>query len=293
VPDFGLDAAGGMVLDYGPRRFTVGFDERLKPYVLDERGRPRRALPRPGAKDDPDLAPAAYKRFAALKKDVRTVAGAQIQRLETAMIERRRWPLADFRRLLAGHPLLRHIVGRLVWQADDGTTFRVAEDGTFADSADEALDLPGGAYVRIPHRLELTESLETWAAVFADYEIAQPFAQLDRPVHALTPRERETGDLARFRGIKVPLGRLLALERQGWEHEAPADAGIVGGLSRPLPGGATASIGFEPAVAIGYRDPAEEVTIGAWISGDAAALDSIAACELLAELTAVTEPSEG
>ncbi|MEV5827403.1 hypothetical protein AB0L25_17665 [Spirillospora sp. NPDC052242] len=33
VPDFGLSADGSMVLDYGPRRFTVGFDEQLRPYV--------------------------------------------------------------------------------------------------------------------------------------------------------------------------------------------------------------------------------------------------------------------
>jgi hypothetical protein len=28
-----LDADGGMTLDYGPRRFVVGFDDQLKPYV--------------------------------------------------------------------------------------------------------------------------------------------------------------------------------------------------------------------------------------------------------------------
>ena len=39
VPDFGLDADGSLGLDYGPRRFTVGFDEPLKPYVVDEDGK--------------------------------------------------------------------------------------------------------------------------------------------------------------------------------------------------------------------------------------------------------------
>jgi hypothetical protein len=60
VPDFGLDTDGGMVLDYGPRRFTVGFDEQLKPYVTGEDGKRRKALPKPGAKDDATLAPAAW-----------------------------------------------------------------------------------------------------------------------------------------------------------------------------------------------------------------------------------------
>src|SRR3569833_2370528 len=74
VPAFGLDEDGSLRLDYGPRRFVVGFDERLKPYVLDESGRRRRALPAPGARDAAERAPAARKRFAALKKDVRTVS---------------------------------------------------------------------------------------------------------------------------------------------------------------------------------------------------------------------------
>ncbi|MFI0448136.1 DUF4132 domain-containing protein [Actinomadura sp. 6N118] len=301
VPDFGLGPDGSLVLDYGPRSFMVGFDEQLKPYVRDERGKPRQTLPKPGAKDDPDLAPAAYKRFAALKKDVRTVAADQIQRLETAMIERRDWALPDFQRLLVSHPLLRHIARRLVWLAGDGSSFRVAEDGTFADSTDDTCTLPPTASVRIAHPLDLSGpltgsladslagslagSLAAWSEVFADYEIAQPFPQLGRPVHALTPAERETGRLERFENVPVPLGRLLALERRGWEHETPADAGIVGSMSRRLPGGAEVQIGFDTAVAIGHRDPAQEVTIAVWVTGD---LDPIVASELLTELAAVT-----
>ncbi|MFG1998031.1 DUF4132 domain-containing protein [Spirillospora sp. NPDC048911] len=285
VPDFGLGPDGGLVLDYGPRSFTVGFDGLLKPYVRDERGKPRQTLPKPGTKDDPVLAPAAYKAFATLKKDVRTVAAVQIQRLETAMIERRRWTLPDFQRLLASHPLLRHIVRRLVWLADDGTSFRVAEDGTFADSADDACTLPAAASVRVAHPLDLPDSLTAWAEVFADYEIAQPFPQLGRPVLALTPAERESGRLERFENAPVPLGRLLELERRGWKHGDPADAGIVVGMSRQLPGGALVEIGFDPAVAIGGRDPAQKVTLAVWVTGE---LDPIIASELLAELTAVT-----
>ncbi|MEV5408175.1 DUF4132 domain-containing protein [Thermopolyspora sp. NPDC052614] len=117
VPDFGLDAGGGMVLDYGPRRFVVGFDEQLKPYVADEDGKRRASLPKPGAKDDPEPAAEAYKRFAALKKDVRAAAADQIRRLESAMLEQRRWTVPEFETYLAGHPLLRHITRRLVSRA--------------------------------------------------------------------------------------------------------------------------------------------------------------------------------
>jgi hypothetical protein len=115
VPDLGLDADGSMVLDYGRRRFTVGFDEQLKPFVADAAGKRLKALPKPGAQDDQVLAPEAFQRFAALKKDVRAIAADQVRRLERAMVDQRRWSGADFRRYFAGHPLLRHLVRRLVW----------------------------------------------------------------------------------------------------------------------------------------------------------------------------------
>ncbi|OEV11789.1 MolR family transcriptional regulator, partial [Streptomyces nanshensis] len=115
VPDFGLDADGSTVVDYGPRHFTVGFDEQLRPYVLDQHGKRRKSLPQPGAHDDAELAAAERKRFMALKKDVRTVASDQVRRLEAAMVAGRSWTAGEFRDLFASHPLLWHLVRRLVW----------------------------------------------------------------------------------------------------------------------------------------------------------------------------------
>ncbi|WP_067457332.1 DUF4132 domain-containing protein [Actinomadura macra] len=225
VPRFGLDGAGTLILDYGPRRFTVGFDEQLRPYVTDEAGRLRKSLPKPGAKDDPALAPAAHQRFADLKKDVRAVAAIQVRRLEAAMLTGRRWEAGEFREHLVGHPLLWHLVRRLVWTSG-GVAFRVAEDGTFADVHDDAVTLAGpAAEVALVHPLHLGGDLAAWAEVFADYEILQPFPQLGRTVRALTTEESAAWRLPRFEGITVPTGALLALEKRGWERGAPEDNG--------------------------------------------------------------------
>ncbi|MGW5637449.1 DUF4132 domain-containing protein, partial [Streptomyces sp. NPDC003832] len=186
VPDCGLDADGGTVIDYGTRRFRVGFDEKLRPFVQDADGRPRKALPAPAAKDDPELAPAERKRFAALKKDVRAVAGDQVRRLEAAMVTRRSWTAAEFRELFVAHPLLWHLVRRLVWlrESDDTVTaFRVVADRTFADVGGEVLALPEGAGVRLAHPLDLGGELEAWSELFAGEGIVQPFPQLGRAVH--------------------------------------------------------------------------------------------------------------
>ncbi|RSN68896.1 DUF4132 domain-containing protein [Actinomadura sp. WAC 06369] len=264
VPHFGLDADGSMALDYGPRRFTVGFDEQLKPFVVDEAGKVRKALPKPGAKDDPELAPAAHKAFAALKKDVRTVAADQLRRLERAMVEGRRWTPDEFRAHLVRHPLAGHLARRLVWLADtaDGTaSFRVAEDGTLADADDKTFDLAESARVGIAHPLHLGDTLPVWREVFADYEILQPFEQLARPVHALTDAERESGRLERFEGLEVPFGTVLGLEKRGWERAEPGDGGSQEYMSRRAGADRYTVVDLYPGFSIGVPDATGDVQL--------------------------------
>ncbi|GGV36384.1 hypothetical protein GCM10010182_70640 [Actinomadura cremea] len=264
VPDFGLDAAGTLTLDYGPRRFTVGFDERLGPTITDEDGTARKSLPKPGAKDDPESAPAAYKRFADLKKDVRTIAADQVTRLETAMVTRRRWTLGEFGDLLAGHPLIRHLVRRLIWLAEhDGrtTAFRVAEDGTYADTDDEAVVLPEQAEIGVAHLLDLGGAVPAWSALLADYEILQPFPQLGRTVHTLTAAERETAHLERFAGLKVPARAVLGLTGRGWERGAPQDAGVECWISRRVGRNRHVVIDLDPGLPVSAPDSLGDQTI--------------------------------
>ncbi|GIH23298.1 hypothetical protein Aph01nite_16080 [Acrocarpospora phusangensis] len=285
VPDFGLSADGSLTLDYGRRRFVVGFDEQLKPYVTDAAGKRLKNLPKPGANDDPELAPAASQRFAGLKKDVRAVASDNIRRLEQAMVTRRRWTGAEFRRLLVGHPLLWHIVRRLVWGLYDASgrltgALRVAEDRSFADVEDDTLTLPDEAVVGVAHPLELGEELAAWAEVFADYEILQPFPQLGRETYA--PDETL---LAEISEAKVPTVKVVGLERRGWRRGSPQDAGIQCWIERDVPDGRTITIGIIPGIAVGYLDFAEEQTLeGISLDG----LDPITVSEILRDLREIT-----
>ncbi|MBB4950456.1 putative DNA-binding WGR domain protein [Kitasatospora gansuensis] len=308
VPDFGLDAHGSTVIEYGPRRFTVGFDEQLKPYVLDEDGKRRKDLPAPGAKDDAELAPAERKRFAALKKDVRTVAADQVHRLEVAMVGQRSWTATEFGQLFVGHPLLWHLVRRLVWLAEtDGraVAFRVAEDRSYAGVEDETLTLPADALVRLAHPLHLGAELAAWAELFADYEILQPFPQLGRQVHTLTEQEADGARLHRFEGVKVPTVKLLGLQRRGWDRGDPQDAGVERWISRRLGPGRYLVLAPDEGIAVGAIDIFPEQRIETvWLDttpgdhrpsrtyplrfGD---LDPVIASELLGDLTELTEPT--
>ncbi|WP_433170527.1 DUF4132 domain-containing protein [Actinoallomurus sp. CA-150999] len=302
VPDLGLDADGSMTLDYGHRRFVVGFDEELKPYVTDEDGKRRKTLPKPGVKDDQTLAPAAYKRFGDLKKEVRTTATEQIKRLEQAMVSGRGWTAGEFRSLFVEHALLWHIVRRLVWSAEaDGvvTTFRIAEDRTFADVGDDKFTLSESARVVLPHPLRLGgEEVGAWRQVFADYEILQPFPQLERAVHALTEEERELGNLTRFDGLTVHFGRILGMTGRGWELGEKETGGFRRQISFMTPDERHLMVQIEPGIrVIAPEEYAEQEITRVWLFtgrfsgtrlpfGD---LDPVVASEILAEFVRLAE----
>jgi hypothetical protein len=302
VPDFGLDRNGSMVLDYGPRRFTVGFDEQLKPVVADEDGSRRKVLPKPAAKDDPVLAPAAYAAFSALKKDVRTIAADQIRRFEQAMVRSRRWSAAEQRALFVEHPLLWHVARRLVWATFDQAgavtgSFRVAEDRTLADADDNEVTLADDALVGIAHPLHLRDRLGAWSDLFADYEILQPFPQLGRDTWALTAEERRATVLHRLDGVVIATGRVLGLAHRGWERGTVEDAGVSGAMYKPVTGNRVLVLELDPGIIAGMATEWNEQKVtGVWLSDGVpdwrpdrgyrpfSELDAVTASELLRDL---------
>jgi hypothetical protein len=243
VPDLGLDEDGSLTLDFGPRSFRVGFDESLKPFVLDGTGKRVADLPKPAKSDDAEKAKGAAETWKVLKKDARTIASSQILRLELAMCAQRRWEQDVFQRFLLEHPLVVHLVRRLVWGACDAdgrlvSTFRVAEDRTLADENDAAFALPAAARVGIPHRIELGDvQAARWGQVLGDYEIIQPFAQLSREVFAPTADQAKATSLEVVKGHKVPTGKVLGLDARGWRRGPPQDAGVVCWYEKPLADG--------------------------------------------------------
>jgi hypothetical protein len=264
VPDFGLDDSAAAVLDYGPRQFRVGFDEALKPFVTDMDGKPRKSLPKPGAKDDELLAQSARERFTFLKKELRTVAADLVGRLESAMIQGRTWSTEEFRRYFTDHPLVRHLARRLVWTAEaDGaaTAFRVAEDATLSDVADDEFTLPDGAVIRLWHPILLGDQASDWAEILADYEILQPFEQLGRPVFAFEPADLATGRLTRFEGTVVETGRVLGMTKRGWERADPADGGIEAGISYRIADNAYLLVELDPGLYAAAYDSDNEQTM--------------------------------
>lgn len=238
VPDMGLDADGTTVLDFGPRKFVLGFDRALKPRVKDGTGAWHGDLPKPRQDDDPALAQAAHKRWKALKKDSKAIVSLQLARLEGAMCTRRRWPAATFRTCFVEHPFMRHLAQRLVFGVFAGpglqAAFRVCEDLSFANERDEAFVLQDDATVGLLHGADFTNELaRAFSTIFGDYEIVQPFAQINRPVKAALDEERKNNAF-RFVGKSLPTTKVLSLERKGWRRGPAEDGGMSDMLERRL-----------------------------------------------------------
>jgi uncharacterized protein DUF4132 len=260
IPDCGLDERGSRAFDYGPRQFRFVMGPGMKPMLQDERGKLRPNLPQPAAKDDAALAKRARTEWNVLKQQVTQVAKVQTGRLEEAMLERRRWSREEFETLFARHPLMMHMARLLVWgvyeRASGGretmpTTFRVTEDGSYADARDQPLEPDGGEEVGLPHPLEVPEETRAaWIELQSDYEIVPPFEQMGRAVYCLEPEETEALEITRFAGIRVPAIVLMTtLEGLRWVRGKTNSDDLVTQFSRPFTCvELTAIVTFEPGI---------------------------------------------
>ncbi|HMJ77719.1 MAG TPA: DUF4132 domain-containing protein, partial [Iamia sp.] len=306
VPHLGLDTGGLLVLDYGPRRFLVGFDEQLRPTVADEDGAPCKSLPKPGAKDDPAVAPAAHERFRRLKKEAKPVARDQIRRLDRAMVDGRRWTAADQRALFVHHPLLRHLARGLVWGTyDEGDrltgTFGMADDGSLVDVEDRGVVLADDAVVGIVHPVHLGPEVAPWAERFGARTLLQPFPQIEREVGILTDAEQQARTLDRFFAATFPTPRALGLAARGWERGMAGDGALQVVLRRTFAGGLTVVVDLAPGiVAAAVDEHPEQMVSAVWLDDRPAdenrpeghlpfgRLDPVSASEALRDLEVLT-----
>jgi hypothetical protein len=241
----------------------------LKAMVRDADGKLRTDLPKPGGKDDEASANAALDDWKLMKKQIKETATIQAGRLEGAMVTDRRWSADDFQTLLVRHPLMTHLVQKLVWGVYDksgklAATFRVTEERDFADVDENPFKLTADQSVGLVHPLELPEVVRAaWGQVLGDYEIITPFPQLGRKVYSLEGDEPGQTELTRFKGIKVVAPTLIGiLEKLGWGRGEAMDGGGFDEHSKQFPAAnVTAVVHYEGMVSMGYIDPNETLTL--------------------------------
>lgn len=253
IPDGGLDERGSRTFDFGPRRFAFVLSDDLKPMVRDEAGKRLPNLPKPNRHDDVQRAEEALTNWKLLKSQVTEVLKTQTARLEKAMVVGRRWSPEVFHARFVQHPLMVHLVQRLVWAVydDEGTvvdTFRVGDDGRLVSARDDGFDIPeGGVNVGVAHPLLLgLDETIAWGDILTDYEIVPLFAQLSRPTYTLTADERNAAVLRRFDGQRVDAkGLIFGLDGRGWLRGVSRRGGRFNAHSKTY-GTVTAVVSYSP-----------------------------------------------
>lgn len=232
VPDLGFDKNMEKRFDYGERIFTVTITPALEVEVRDDSGRKLKTMPSPGKKDDEAKAAAAYAEFKQLKKQMKATVTSQKMRLEHALSSMRFWNVESWNKLFVENPIMHQFAIGLIWGIYEENnlvqTFRYMEDGSFNTEEEEEFDLPEQGKIGLVHPLELTqESIAAWKEQLSDYEIQQPFEQLERPVFLITEEEKTSKALERFGGVMLNdlslAGKLLGMN---WYRGSIQDGGM-------------------------------------------------------------------
>ncbi len=265
IPDCGLDEMGRREFSFGPRSFSFVLGGDLKPMVRDEAGKLRPNMPKPGVKDDAKLANESLAQWKLIKKQIKEVAVLQAGRLEQAMVTGRKWSVEDFESLLVRHPLMTHLVQKLIWGSFDAkgkrlALFRVTEERDYANASDDSTSLGKAEQIGLIHPLDMTDAERAaWGEVLSDYEIISPFPQLGRAVYTLEKAELKAKELTRFHGMKLAAPTMVfTLEKLGWTRGEPMDAGCFDEHSKQFPAAdVTAVIHYDGSVGMGYIEPDE------------------------------------
>ncbi|MDO3411419.1 DUF4132 domain-containing protein [Saccharibacillus sp. CPCC 101409] len=270
VTTLGFDGKGELELSYGERSFTVKVNADLQlSAVSGETGKAVKSLPAPGQKDDAELAAKSKARFTQLKKDLKNMVGIQSQRLEESLSKRRLWSAPEWKELFVGNVIMRQFAVGLIWGVYTGSgeetavseTFRYMEDGTFNTVDEDEYELAENAVVGLVHPLELDkDTLGAWKTQLDDYEIAQPFIQLDRPVYEPEEDDLERRTYSRLpEGDYSPTGFPKALEKYGWVKGRAQDGGFYNELFKEY-GELIARLTFS-GTSISYYEGMEDVTL--------------------------------
>jgi hypothetical protein len=228
-------AAGGVLRRTAGDYQAVVMVTETAMLTWEKDGRPLRSVPAPVRRDHAAL----VKELRDLVKRVNAQLVTLVRALEGGFTVEAVHPYGWWRTELAGHPLARTLVRRLIWEIEVAP----GEWRAVLPETDEHLpDAPDDASVRLWHPLRSDpHAVRAWRDLLTERCIRQPFKQAFREIYLLTPAEEQTRVYSnRFAAHIVHYLRMFALFRaRGWKSDrlGPWDGGDGDEAERTLAAG--------------------------------------------------------
>lgn len=266
VTSLGFDEKGTQRLSYGERSFLIKVNSDLQLAVWNEEtGKSVKSLPAPAQKDDPELAAKAKASFAQLKKDLKAMVTIQSQRLEESLSKQRLWTAEEWKNLFVDNVIMQKFAVGLIWGVYEdnelAATFRYMEDGTFNTVDEDEYEWDPAFMVGLVHPLELEASdIAAWKTQLEDYEISQPFAQLEREIHVVDEEDQAKSEYDRLPESDLsPTAFPKTLEKYGWIKGPAMDGGWFNEFYKEY-GELVAELRFS-GTSITYYEGMEDITL--------------------------------
>ncbi|MCX5093585.1 DUF4132 domain-containing protein [Streptomyces sp. NBC_00365] len=228
-------AAGGVLRRTAGDYQAVVMVAETATLTWEKDGRPLRSVPAPVRRDHAAL----VKELRDLVKRVNAQLVTLVRALEGGFTVEAVHPYGWWRTELAGHPLARTLVRRLIWEIEVAP----GEWRAVLPETDEHLpDAPDDASVRLWHPIRSDpHAVRAWRDLLTERCIRQPFKQAFREIYLLTPAEERTRVYSnRFAAHIVHYLRMFALFRaRGWKSDrlGPWDGGDGDEAERTLAAG--------------------------------------------------------
>ena len=220
IPSAGLDEQGKLVLEYGSRTLTAYIDDKDKFILKNEEGKTLKSLPAARQNDDAALIKEAKAQFSNAKKELKQVLDLQTARLYEAMCAERAWSSSDWQEYLFAHPIMKRLIGRLVWLETDADgnilqQFRPSsEDACLLNLEDDEIELQNDSLIRVAHRVLIgADDAQAWQAHFKDYKVKPLFEQMTHDLpefnandDGINSRKGWLTDTYTLRGVLTKMG---------------------------------------------------------------------------------------
>lgn len=241
VPIHGLDREGQLTQPIGDGQGIVRLDGGKVEVTWIAASGDAVKSPSAGMKADA----AGLKAFRARVSEIRADIAVQIARMQRLYLDNRDWPLDQWRRRYAEHPVLGALAQRLVWwvgaAGGDAVAVMPEAAGTVLRGLDGSPVTPDpDARVRLWHPIEADpQVIEAWRERLMQAQVQQPFPQVWREVYILTDAERTTQTYSnRWSGHILRQHQAMELARaNGWSvtHQTGFDSAKSKPWQLPIP----------------------------------------------------------